>query len=339
MSAPRNNTSQNGRYRAFTLVELLVVIAIIGLLIGLLLPAVQSAREAGRRSSCQNKLRQLALAMHSIHAAKGKLPWASSMARWDATSSSVTWCTGGASWPLRTWIIDIMPFVEMSDFYDGLDANKDLASPTTYNFLPEKRMSAQECPSNPFAAGLQMKNKDTRTGKAYDWDLWYGIARTPVECYAACAGPQKYDLRAYDCASDNSYCSAVGSNLFRADLTSTPGMFGAMSEFQCRFKDVPDGLSTTIMLGERRGELSLTGSVYHGSYRAFQTGNYINSTTKNYDDPVSQYSSPPGAGSYHPGGAMFAMADGSMAFLADSIDFVTYNYLGGRADGQVARAP
>jgi prepilin-type N-terminal cleavage/methylation domain-containing protein/prepilin-type processing-associated H-X9-DG protein len=323
----------------FTLVELLVVIAIIGLLIGLLLPAVQSAREAGRRVSCQMKLRQLALAMHSIHAAKGKLPWASSIARWDPSTSSAKWCTGGASWPLRTWIIDTMPFIEMSDIYDRLDSNKDLTNPNTYNFLPGKRMSVQECPSNPYASGLQMKNKDTRAGKAYDWDAWYGIARTPVECYAACAGPQKYDYRAYDCASDNSYCSFAGSNVFNPDLSSTPGMFGAMSQFQCRFRNVPDGLSSTIMLGERMGELSPTGSVFHGSYRAFQTGNYINSMTKNYDDPISQYNYPPGAGSYHAGGATFAMADGSVVFLTNDTDFVVYNYLGGRADGQSARLP
>ncbi len=67
-------TQRRGRRSAFTLVELLVVIAIIGVLIGLLLPAVQAAREAGRRSACGNNMRQLGLAMHNYESANSKFP-------------------------------------------------------------------------------------------------------------------------------------------------------------------------------------------------------------------------------------------------------------------------
>jgi prepilin-type N-terminal cleavage/methylation domain-containing protein len=319
----------------FTLVELLVVIAIIGLLIGLLLPAVQSAREAGRRSSCQNKLRQLALAMHNIHAAKGKLPFASNLASaFDGTN--VTW---GAS-DFRTWNVDVMPYIEMLSTHGQLNLRGRIVDPPNSTVLQGKPMPAQQCPSNPYGAGLQMKNKDTRGGSSYDWDAWYGIAQTPVECYAVCAGPQNgYGTRGQDCGSWDSYCAATGSYANDPSPAATPGMFGAHSSFQCRFRDVPDGLSATIMMAERKGELFLCGSVFSGPSRGFPTGVFINSTTRTYDDPWADYSYPPGAGSHHPGGASFAMGDASIAFFNDTIDFVVYNYLGGRADGQVARVP
>jgi prepilin-type N-terminal cleavage/methylation domain-containing protein/prepilin-type processing-associated H-X9-DG protein len=324
------------RRGAFTLVELLVVIAIIGTLVGLLLPAVQAARESARRSTCTNNIKQLALALQNVHDAKGKLPFATNMARW--VNSAVAW-RSGATWPGRTWMVDVMPFIEMADIYSSLSSNQNLDNGTNQTALRGKRMPAQECPSNPFATMLQMKNKDTRAGKAFDWDGWYGISQTPVECYAVCAGPQNFDYRGYDCAANGSYCSATGSYAFRQDFASTPGIFSGGSEFQSRFKDVPDGLSGTILIGERKGELFLTGGVFSGLWRAFQTGTYINSTTRSFDDPVSQYSYPPGAGSHHPGGATFAMADGSVVFLTDNTDFVAYNSLGGRADGQSARLP
>ncbi len=324
------------RRGAFTLVELLVVIAIIGTLVGLLLPAVQAARESARRSTCTNNIKQLALALHNVHDAKGKLPFATNMARWNG--SAIDW-RGGATWPGRTWMVDAMPFIEMADIYSSLSSNQNLDDGTNQTKLRGKRMPAQECPSNPFATMLQMTNKDPRAGKAFDWDGWYGISQTPVECYAACAGPQNFDYRGYDCASNNSYCSAAGSYAFRQDAASTPGIFSGGSEFQARFKDVTDGLSGTILIGERKGEQFLTGGVFSGLWRAFQTGTYINSTTRSFVDPNAQYSYPPGASSYHQGGASFAMADGSVAFLTDSTDFVVYNYLGGRADGQSARMP
>jgi len=342
MKSPLGGCRVPQRRGAFTLVELLVVIAIIGTLVGLLLPAVQAARESARRSTCTNSIKQLALALHNVHDSKGKLPFATNPCRWDTSlsgSDKRVW-RSGATWPGRTWIVDVMPFIEMADIYSSLSSNQNLDDGTNKTKLQGKRMLAQECPSNPFAAGLQCWRTDTRANKGTnDWDGWYGITKTPVECYAVCAGPQNFDNRAYDCASTNSYCSAAGSYAFRPDAASTPGIFSGASEFQCRFKDVLDGLSGTIMIGERKGEQFLTGSVFSGIWRAFQTGTYINSTTRSYEDPNAQYSFPPGAGSYHQGGASFAMADGSVVFLTDNTDFVVYNYLGGRADGQSARLP
>ncbi len=100
-----------GRW-AFTLVELLVVIAIIGVLVALLLPAVQAAREAARRSSCSNNLKQIGLALHNYHDSFNAFPRA------------VTW-GGGTTTPQlpyhHTWITSILPFIEQRPLYDSIN--------------------------------------------------------------------------------------------------------------------------------------------------------------------------------------------------------------------------
>ena len=99
----------------FTLVELLVVIAIIGTLVGLLLPAVQSAREAARRSACTNNMKQLGLGVLNFESARKRLPAASSGA--STTSGSVA---GGYS-----WICAILPFLEETNLYTNLSSNSN----------------------------------------------------------------------------------------------------------------------------------------------------------------------------------------------------------------------
>jgi len=121
-------------HRAFTLVELLVVIAIIATLIGLLLPAVQSAREASRRSACSNNQKQLGLAMHNYHTAKGKLP--------PGRKSYVTATSGTQFSPTVAYVL---PFIEergRADMYDfKLNWDKQLA-------VVGQVIPAYQCPSD-----------------------------------------------------------------------------------------------------------------------------------------------------------------------------------------------
>ena len=127
-------TSSPRRPGAFTLVELLVVIAIIGVLIGLLLPAVQSARESARRSSCSNNVKQLSLAMHNYHSAKGKLP--------PGRKSYVTVASGTQFSPTVAFIL---PFIEergRADLYDfTLSWDKQLA-------VVGQTIPVYQCPSD-----------------------------------------------------------------------------------------------------------------------------------------------------------------------------------------------
>ena len=99
--------------RAFTLIELLVVIAIIGVLVALLLPAVQQAREAARRASCKNNIRQIGLALHTYHSALRTFP------------PGVLGTSGSTSknQPLHTWQTMVLDRVEQSALYNAYDFN------------------------------------------------------------------------------------------------------------------------------------------------------------------------------------------------------------------------
>ena len=104
--------------RGFTLVELLVVIAIIAMLVTMLLPAVQSAREAARKSQCTNNLRQLALAFQSYHAAQGSFPESDLGAKPGAGG-----CVGG----LYSWHARILPFIEEVSLHQSIDFSQPMA--------------------------------------------------------------------------------------------------------------------------------------------------------------------------------------------------------------------
>jgi len=117
--------SRYPRSRGFTLVELLVVIAIIGTLVALLLPAVQSGREAARRMSCSNNIRNLALASQQYHDAIGQYP-----------SAWITYAPGGTASDSWAWGALILPWLEQQNLHKALAVTKfplglQFTSPTT----------------------------------------------------------------------------------------------------------------------------------------------------------------------------------------------------------------
>lgn len=115
-------------------------------------------------------------------------------------------------------------------------------------------------------------------------------------------------------------------------------MFGGRNAFQCTFQLVTDGLSNTIMLSEKRGDLLTWGGAFSGNFQGAPTGMRINSPRTNFGNS-GDYRNNMGAGSYHVGGATFCMGDASVQFLLNDIAFDVYNYLGNKADGQPAKVP
>ena len=119
-----------GSRSAFTLVELLVVIAIIGILVGLLLPAVQAAREAARRMSCSNNMKQIGLAIHNYESTYKRIPPAIMGANPLFRNSDPSW-QGNRSYDDDGygWLVAIMPFIEQTSLYNNLNTIVPLGTP------------------------------------------------------------------------------------------------------------------------------------------------------------------------------------------------------------------
>ncbi|PQO45044.1 DUF1559 domain-containing protein [Blastopirellula marina] len=302
---------QKQQKRGFTLVELLVVIAIIGVLIALLLPAVQAAREAARRMHCTNNMKQLGLALHNYHDTFNTLPYASNEYGRTAGSS------------VHTWTESILPFIEQKALYDQIDFRFHVHDNVNETLLTGLRAPWQECPSNPHGDSM-------RRGDGQPFDNWAGD--TPVMCYAPCMGPEKSDGVPPDCPGDNSYCFQQNTSWSNKAASASPGVFSGRSEFCTNFSGITDGLSNTLMLSERRGELTRWMCLYCPNFQGCPTSQAINSK---FIEPTNMAAvvNNIGASSFHPGGAVFTLADASVQFLPETIDHRTYNAMGGRVDG------
>ncbi len=315
------------RQTGFTLIELLVVIAIIAVLIALLLPAVQQAREAARRTQCKNNLKQIGLALHNYHDTTQRFPYAVSAVDNNAFIIPVS---------LHTWNEFILPYIDQAPLYNQLNfslSNDDNSTTpvSNYNLLTNKHFTFQSCPSNPYTGGFVCIDGLGFTNHAGS------VVNTQIMCYATCSGPQAIDYLATgtDCPGTDGYCWQGSFNLSGAD--TNPAIFGQRNLWSSRMRDITDGTSNTFMILERRGELGRYIGLLSDHIFGCPTNNKPNSPLINKsssDYPLGYYNNI-GASSHHTGGIHVLLADGTVRFISNNIDFVTYNYLGGRADGKV----
>lgn len=309
------------RRAAFTLIELLVVIAIIAVLVALLLPAVQQAREAARRSQCKNNLKQFGLALANYH---------------DASTMYALGGSGGccATPPNLGFIPRLFPYLDQGPIYNQLNMRAgDATSQTLSNGQPARMsiLPIAVCPS------------DSR------------LLSNPLGGY----GQTSYDgsLGSQGNASIDSNCNpyqqfALKLNPNNGD-TLDPNQISGMGSRDgpsIRVKDVSDGTSNTIHMGEILpscndhswgGFWPVNGISFHSS-----TIVPINDfTTCSWATPIQirvpactnwqDWNISWGFRSVHPGGAHFLFVDGSVRFLSQNLNHQTYQYLGGRSDGNV----
>lgn len=285
------------RKKGFTLIELLVVIAIIAILIALLLPAVQQAREAARRSSCKNNLKQIGVAMHNYHDVHRTLP----PGYLDSDPAANV-----ENRNLLGWGTFILPYIEQAALYNSI-------------------------------------------GEAGAFDVnWTTISDMTTASATVPTPYSKVILNVYICPSDpmgginkdvgnygKSNYTGVAGNTYKSSGTTVPtGSFYDNSHVT--FRDFTDGLSNTIIIGERSTKGSKNGTIWIGNYSdaAYYTQNAITSPTSAY------YGINGAAGSWnftssHTGGAHFLLGDGAVRFISENIHLATYGNLGYIADGNV----
>lgn len=358
----------------FTLIELLVVIAIIAVLIGLLLPAVQKVREAAARMSCQNNLKQLGLAAHNYHSTYNVFP-----PRKDTQVFNISGVisTKSANASVLVVILPYVEQGNKYALWDlNYDANSDTpidgrggaGIPLKANANLAARLQDVPfflCPSDPSTAvnsGQGRTNYAGSTGATADWRGGAFLASKNTQydgIFCAPNPPAGTLLRGLSlmAITDGTSNTAMFSEIKRGNFPSTPaGVYDyttsmirsaafSEAEVQPDGRKIPECNANGFSLSS--SQIRYVGEQYYRSavgqcwaYSHTLPINWNNATNGHYPCGDGSFaSSHNSAGSYHTGGANTCMADGSVRFFAESIDFATWQALGTKANGEVVSAP
>ena len=287
----------------FTLVELLIVIAIIGILIALLLPAVNSVREAGRRITCANKIKQIGLATLNYEQMRGHFP-AGHVSSLETTG--VDWCYPIATHRGPPWSVLILPYLEQDAIHGEFDFDKHFSdqdkapsSDEPNGTLSQTPMPVYQCPSDP---GITGSVRSSYIGVQGGGDV------------ASCSGLPESGERHF-------YLNGVLHH--NSETTAS---------------QISDGLSNVALVGETRYQAKVT----HWASSHKHTDWAVPFMLAAAKLPINSLDAANGYryhsalfGSHHPGGCHFVLCDGSVHFISDDIDHATYQALAIRNDGDL----
>ncbi|MBU6275745.1 MAG: DUF1559 domain-containing protein [Planctomycetes bacterium] len=358
------------RRPAFTLVELLVVIAIIGTLVGLLLPAVQAAREASRRSACQNNTKQISIAILNFHDARKGFPLG---AEFDVGTSwhslVLPFVEQDSLYQLLTFQEDSLGNYQWAFGVPGITGTAALTN-RAYNrwykniYVCEQPLATFRCPSSTFPDQVADISGDN----------WIVQRRAPTNYLGCVTSSLTVDRRRQVANAPWGGSAAtevihdlegvITNRVPHQRITFNGKSYGLTGT---RIASVTDGTSSTILIGEAEPDLTAVpemgvvrenNAINFGRKDHWLYGGDDVDTTNQGDMsehlgstavPINARKVPPGSaafaayefsfGSRHPGGATFGLTDGSVRYIADSIDAATYAALGSRGNGEVAATP
>ncbi len=318
------------RQDGFTLVELLVVITIIGILIALLLPAVQAAREAARRVQCQNNIKQLALALLNYESNHGVFPPGLII---DRPVAGTSFCyepreeaaTGKHG---TSWMLQILPFYEQQAIFDQWDFTTNVAGNAT---LAQTDLAGFYCPSR--RRGVRAEDRPHNFLEWSSGGTDYGGNTGGWNAFSNNNHPGNDP----NPPCRHAYCYRETPN----GCFDSPKRFGLLlPNVVVGVSDVRDGLSNTLLVGELQRIDGATCSA------AFADGWAVGGASTLFD--MDNTCGNPGGinngffespGSEHPGGAQFALSDGSVRFISENASVAMTISLAGRADGEIAQLP
>ena len=300
---------QQRRTAGFTLVELLVVIAIVGILLALLIPAVQAAREASRRTACQNNLHQLGIGLTSYESAKGRWPAGK---KWSGPPTRPT------SFEMA-WSSFLLGFIEQQPLHDAINYKVKFTDPinmpATTQIIP-----TYLCPST-----SRVEDHRTEDGHLFNLD---GIPGEGLACidYMGISGPYK---DAKHPITKMIYGRERGVLIGTKGLPKAPEL---IEPPPIKSKDIVDGLSHTMCVVECTGRgIGLKDGVldnYHGAWASGNNVTHIDNGVNDTKPPKAWYKER--IFSEHPGGSHIVMCDTSVQFLRDDTDKKVIYWLASR---------
>ena len=321
----------------FTLIELLVVIAIIAILIALLLPAVQQAREAARRTQCKNSLKQLGIAFHNYHDTHRSFPFA--------------WYVGERL-QVSVWGVMLLPYLDQAPLYNQMDHSVPLYNEGALLFPAASVMQNMEAIATPLSVFTCASSVEAQE---HDYSL---------PSNSGGPGVPPFDLTWTAARSD--YCPSTGIRGTYARIAydgnaggQRAGALNAIGAIDpgsvTKMRDLIDGTSNTILLGERTGGSNVyKGAVVDSTFTQLagpaQGGGWGDFLNGEHWPEGALYDGTPGGGPciinctnlrssgfhcFHPGGAHFLLGDGAVRFVSANIHAHTFAGLVTRAKGEI----